>query len=251
MANNYQYTRWTCLTGVRPRRAAAVRPSAAVYGAGQVFSESREHEAPLNVYGYRNFCSTRRCAARFDQRARKWAFVTSTSTACANKYKGRMASVAFHHFNQYLQTGKVKLFEGYDGYPTAGQMRDFVSVEDVVKVNPHFLDHPESPASSIWAAAAPQPFERRRRRRRQRLPPTPRPSRPAWRTGGTRRAGIHRLPDALKGKYQSFTEANISARAAGCTADAERGGRGAVCAVVVGECGAVSRWRWPCSNQLT
>ena len=32
-----------------------------------------------------------------------------------------MASVAFHHFNQYLQTGKVKLFEGYDGYPTAAR----------------------------------------------------------------------------------------------------------------------------------
>ena len=53
-----------------------------------------------------------------------------------------MASVAFHHFNQYLQTGgRVNCFEGYDGYPNGGQMRDFVSVEDVVKVNLHFLDH--------------------------------------------------------------------------------------------------------------
>src|SRR3569833_4449511 len=54
-----------------------------------------------------------------------------------------MASVAYHFFNQFRAEGKVKLFEGCDGYADGGQLRDFVSVEDVVKVNLFFLDHPD------------------------------------------------------------------------------------------------------------
>ena len=48
------------------------------------------------------------------------------------QHKGRMASVAFHHFNQFRETGKVRLFGPYDGYAAGTQSRDFVSVEDVV-----------------------------------------------------------------------------------------------------------------------
>jgi ADP-L-glycero-D-manno-heptose 6-epimerase len=54
-----------------------------------------------------------------------------------------MASVAFHHFNQYRETGKVKLFEGSGGYGNGEQRRDFVFVDDVVNVNLEFLDHPQ------------------------------------------------------------------------------------------------------------
>ena len=46
-------------------------------------------------------------------------------------------------FNQYQATGKVRLFEGSGGYANGEQQRDFISVEDVVKVNLHFLDHPD------------------------------------------------------------------------------------------------------------
>ena len=59
------------------------------------------------------------------------------------QHKGRMASVAFHNFNQYRETGKVKLFGGWDGWGDGCQSRDFVSVEDVVKINLFFLDNPE------------------------------------------------------------------------------------------------------------
>lgn len=59
------------------------------------------------------------------------------------QHKGRMASVAFHHFNQFRETGKVRLFGPYDGYAAGTQSRDFVSAEDVVKVNLFFLGRPE------------------------------------------------------------------------------------------------------------
>ncbi len=54
-----------------------------------------------------------------------------------------MASVAFHHFHQFRSQGRVKLFDGCDGYGDGEQRRDFVFVGDVTRVNLHFLDHPE------------------------------------------------------------------------------------------------------------
>src|SRR6476661_2191761 len=49
------------------------------------------------------------------------------------------ASVSFHMFNQYMGTGRVRLFEGSGGYGPGEQIRDFVFVDDVVSVNLFFL----------------------------------------------------------------------------------------------------------------
>ncbi len=116
--------------------------SAAVYGGNSTFSEDPAHEAPLNVYGYSKVL--------FDQVVRR-RMQEATNTIVGFRYfnvygpneghKGRMASDAWHFFNQYRETGRVKLFEGWDGYGNGDQRRDFVSVEDVVKVNMHFLEH--------------------------------------------------------------------------------------------------------------
>jgi ADP-L-glycero-D-manno-heptose 6-epimerase len=144
MENNYRYSTtlldWCQEHGVPFIYAS----SASVYGAGRVFTESREHEAPLNVYGYSKFL--------FDQVVRKRLAGASAQIAGfryfnvygpREAHKGRMASVAFHFFNQYRATGKVKLFEGSGGYGPGEQVRDFVSVEDVVAVNLVFLDRKE------------------------------------------------------------------------------------------------------------
>jgi ADP-L-glycero-D-manno-heptose 6-epimerase len=56
-----------------------------------------------------------------------------------------MASVAFHFYHQFRSNARVKLFEGSGGYGAGEQRRDFVYVDDVVKVNLHFLDHPQRP----------------------------------------------------------------------------------------------------------
>ena len=54
-----------------------------------------------------------------------------------------MASVVFHFFHQFRSEGRVKLFEGSGGYAAGEQRRDFVSIEDVLKVHLEFLDHPD------------------------------------------------------------------------------------------------------------
>ena len=143
MENNYRYSAELldyCQAEEVPYIYAS---SAAVYGAGRVFREDPECERPLNVYGYSK--------SLFDNLVRRrWSDNTAQVVGLRyfnvygprEAHKGRMASVAYHFFNQYRADGRVKLFEGSGEYQAGDQRRDFVSVDDVVKVNLFFLDHP-------------------------------------------------------------------------------------------------------------
>jgi ADP-L-glycero-D-manno-heptose 6-epimerase len=126
-------------------------------------------------------------------------------------HKGRMASVAFHHFNQYRESGKVKLFEGRDGYENGGQLRDFVSVKDVAKVNLWFFDHPEVSGIFNLGTGRAQPFNDvatavvNAMREME--------GKGAMTTAEMVEAGIIEyvpFPEALIGKYQSFTQADMA-----------------------------------------
>jgi ADP-L-glycero-D-manno-heptose 6-epimerase len=144
MRNNYRYS-VTLLAHCQDNDIPLLyASSASVYGGGTVFREHRENEAPLNVYGYSKFL--------FDQYVRSVLPDRTTQIAGfryfnvygpREHHKGRMASVALHFFDEYRRDGRVKLFEGSGGFEAGEQRRDFVSVEDVVKVNLDFLDHPE------------------------------------------------------------------------------------------------------------
>jgi len=140
MDNNYRYSRvlldW-CQDEEIPYLYAS---SAAVYGAGPVFREERPCEAPLNVYGYSKFLFDQHVRRRLDARSAPVVGFRYFNVYGPNEaHKGRMASVAFHAFNQFLDAGKVKLFVGSAGYGDGAQRRDFVHVDDVVAVNMHFL----------------------------------------------------------------------------------------------------------------
>ena len=74
------------------------------------------------------------------------------------QHKGRMASVAFHQFNEWQATGRVKLFGEYGGYAAGEQRRDFVAVSDVVAVNLWFLEHPEASGIFNLGSGRAQPF---------------------------------------------------------------------------------------------
>lgn len=145
MENNYAYSRrlldW-CQDEEVPLLYAS---SAAVYGAGRAgFREERVCEAPLNIYGYSKFLFDAHVRRRLDGRSAQIAGFRYFNVYGPNEsHKGRMASVAFHGCNQFRAEGKVKLFEGTDGYANGGQLRDFVHVDDVVAVNLHFLEHRE------------------------------------------------------------------------------------------------------------
>lgn len=219
MENNYQYTLSLlnhCQNEAIPLLYAS---SAAVYGAGETFVEQREHEGPLNVYGYSKFLFDQVLRQRMKQglSAQVVGFRYFNVYGPREQHKERMASVAFHNFNQYREHGKVKLFGGWDGWGDGMQSRDFVSVEDVVKVNLYFLDHPEQSGIFNLGSGRAQPFNdvavstvnACRRHDGQ----------PALTLEQMLSQGILEyidFPDALKGKYQSFTQADIGKlRAAG------------------------------------
>ena len=221
MANNYDYSRRLldfCIVEEVPLLYAS---SAAVYGAGKVFRETRECEAPLNVYGYSKFL--------FDQLVRRrWNELTAQVVGLRyfnvygerEQHKGRMASVAFHFFNQYRAGGTVSLFEGSGGYGNGEQRRDFVSVEDVVAINLHFLNHPGHSGIFNAGTGRAQSFNDvavaavNTCRKAQ--------GEPALTLEQMQKQGIVRyvaFPADLRDKYQSYTEADVAAlRAAGYTA---------------------------------
>lgn len=191
--------------------------SAATYGASKEFREEPACEGPLNVYGYSKLL--------FDQRVRQLPPGAAQVVGLRyfnvygdrEQHKGRMASVAFHFFNQYRAEGHVRLFEGSGGYANGEQRRDFVSVEDVIKVNLFFLDHPGKSGVFNCGTGAAQSFN-------DVAVATVNGCRAA--AGDTalslsdmQQQGLIRyipFPGDLKGKYQSYTQADLTAlRAAG------------------------------------
>jgi ADP-L-glycero-D-manno-heptose 6-epimerase len=193
--------------------------SAATYGGSSSFREEPAFEHPLNVYGYSKLL--------FDNVVRRMLDGARTQVAGyryfnvygpREQHKGRMASVAFHHHRQFTETGKVELFGEYGGYGPGRQVRDFIAVGDVVAVNLWFLEHPEASGVFNLGTGRAQPFNdvaeatvnavRARR--------------------GEAALGIDELvargivayipfPEALVGKYQCRTEADLALlRSVGC-----------------------------------
>lgn len=220
MENNYRYSLELldyCQNEEIPFLYAS---SASVYGGGSVFHESRECEAPLNVYAYSKFLFDQVVRRRWHKRSAQVVGLRYFNVyGPREQHKGRMASVAWHLFNQYRDTGRVKLFEGCDGYAEGGQLRDFVSVEDVVRVNMHFLDNPHASGIFNLGTGQAQSFNDVAVATVNALRTAS--GEAALNLAELRRQGIIEyipFPEQLRGKYQSYTQADIGAlREAGYT----------------------------------
>ncbi|MFT5218986.1 MAG: ADP-L-glycero-D-manno-heptose 6-epimerase [Planctomycetota bacterium] len=202
MDNNYEYSKTLLHYCLQHGTQFLYASSASVYGGGSEFVEKREVERPLNVYAYSKFL--------FDQYLRR--LDTSACQVVGLRYfnvygpreqhKGEGSSVVFHFNNQLQETGVCRLFEGTDGYEDGGQLRDFVSVDDVVKVNLWLLQNKQISGIFNCGSGRAQSFKDvanaviayQKQGRIEYIP----------------------FPDKLKGVYQSFTQADMSSlRAAG------------------------------------
>ncbi len=186
--------------------------SAATYGALTGFREESSSEGPLNVYGYSKLL--------FDQRVRRLppggpqvvGLRYFNVYGDREQHKARMASVAYHFFNQYRAEGHVRLFEGSGGYGNGEQRRDFVSVEDVVAVNLFFLKNIDRSGIFNCGSGAAQSFN-------DVAVATVNACRaaagePVLSLADLQTKGIVRyipFPGDLKGKYQSYTQADLTA----------------------------------------
>jgi ADP-L-glycero-D-manno-heptose 6-epimerase len=213
MDNNYQYTLELfnyCQLEEIPFLYAS---SASVYGGGSTFIENREFESPLNVYAYSKFLFDQILRRRWQKRSAQVVALRYFNVyGPREQHKGRMASVAFHFFNQYRACGQVKLFEGCEGYGNGGQLRDFVSIEDVVKVNMYFLDNPDKSGIYNLGTGQAQSFNDVAVATINTLRAAE--GKPVLSLAELQKQGIISyipFPDALRGKYQSFTQADISA----------------------------------------
>lgn len=203
MQVNYDYTKallqWTTAKKIPFYYAS----SASVYGNGLVFKETRENEHPLNAYAFSKF--------QFDVHLRKRISGIQSPVVGLRyfnvygpreQHKGSMASVAWHMQQQLKVGDRVRLFEGCDGYGPGEQLRDFIHVDDVVAVNLWLLDHPEVSGIFNCGTGRAQTFND-----------------VAHAVISQHQRGqidYIAFPEHLKGRYQSYTQADMTAlRAAG------------------------------------
>ncbi len=172
--------------------------SASVYGAGRIFREERAFEHPRNPYAFSKFL--------FDQRVRR-LLPRARSQVAGLRYfnvygpreahKDAMSSVVYKFHRELVESGRVRLFEGSDGFAPGEQRRDFVWVGDVVATNLWFLEHPDR--SGIWnvGSGRSQTFNE--------------VGRAVIAYHGRGALEYVPFPPRLRDAYQSFTEADLGA----------------------------------------
>ena len=203
MRQNYECSKevlFACLDAEVPLFFAS---SASVYGGGEAgFREELACEDPLNVYAFSKY--------QFDRFVRR-VLPEATSQIVGLRYfnvygpqemhKGRMASVMYHFHNQIREDGEVRLFEGSEDF-----RRDFVHVDDVVALNMWFLENPE--VSGIFNAGTGES------RTFMDIATAMQANKELW--GRDFEVKMVPFPEALVGKYQAYTEADLhQLRAAG------------------------------------
>ena len=196
MENNFEYTKTLMHFALKKKIQLLYASSASTYGSGKHgFSEKPACEEALNVYAFSKLF--------FDNYVRRY-FDNAESQIVGLRYfnvygpqenhKGKMASMIFQMFNQWKAEGKVKLFEGIDGYGNGEQTRDFIYVKDVVKVNFFFWDHPEISGVFNCGTGHAHTFNTL--------------AKGVLKHFGSGELEYVPFPEVLKGKYQSYTQAD-------------------------------------------
>jgi ADP-L-glycero-D-manno-heptose 6-epimerase len=200
--NNYAYTKelagWALASGARFIYAS----SAATYGDGAQGMDDRSGDItrlrPLNMYGYSKHL--------FDLHAQREGWlerivgVKYFNVFGPNEdHKGDMRSLVNKAYRQILATGRVGLFKSHHpDYKDGEQMRDFLYVKDAVQMTLHFAEAATnvgglynlgSGEANTWLSLTRAIFAALERE-------------PA--------IDFIDMPEALRGKYQYYTRADIS-----------------------------------------
>jgi ADP-L-glycero-D-manno-heptose 6-epimerase len=207
MDNNVSFSNAVLHFAIERKIPLVYASSAATYGANINFRESPENEAPLNLYG--------RSKLIFDNYVR--SILPSIASTVAGlryfnvygpreTYKGRMASMIYQLYGQLRRDGRARLFEGSGGFAAGEQRRDFVSVADIIDVNLFFAGGPVRKGIFNVGTGQARTFNEVVKQLTRSL--------------GKGAVEYIPFPDGLREKYQSHTQADITAlRAAGYTHD--------------------------------
>jgi ADP-L-glycero-D-manno-heptose 6-epimerase len=212
--NNYEFTRdlaaWALGQKTRGKKTRFVyASSAATYGDGSAGMNdddaSLDKLRPLNMYGYSKHL--------FDLHAQRAGFLNQIAGlkyfnvfGPNEDHKGDMRSLVHKSFGQVQTEGVIRLFKSYrSDFRDGEQKRDFLYIKDAVAMTLHLAAIPKANglfnigggAARTWLDLARAVF-----------------------AALNRKPNIQfiEMPDAIRDKYQYFTEANLSRlRAAGYT----------------------------------
>ena len=169
--------------------------SAATYGTSASFEPVPENERPLNVYGYSKLA--------FDQHVRSLLPAIQSPVVGLRYFnvfgprehhKGRMMSVLHRLLRQLREAGVCRLFRGTDGFGDGEQQRDFIYVGDIVAINLHFSGGTMVKGILNAGTGRARSFNDIAKTLIAHL--------------GQGRIDYIPFPDDLRGKYQSFTQAD-------------------------------------------
>ena len=196
--NNFTFSKLILHFALSRKVPLVYASSAAVYGGASAFAPSRENERPLNLYGLSKLA--------FDNHVRIVA-AKSESTVAGLRYfnvygprefhKGKMASMVYQLYRQLKANGHAQLFKGTDGYADGEQRRDFVFVDDVVRVNLALAEAPVRNGMFNVGTGQARSFNDAARTIIAQL--------------GAGAIDYVPFPKSLAGRYQSFTQAELSA----------------------------------------
>ena len=199
MSVNYEYSKAMLHYCLEHRVPFFYASSASTYGAGvNGFTEGNRCEDALNPYAFSKLAFDRYVRQILpDARSPVVGLRYFNVYGPQEQHKGKMASIFYQLYNQILETGVAHLFEGYDGYEDGEQKRDFIYVKDVVKVNLWFWR--EKGPSGIYNCGTGKAHTYNEAAQAVIV------------AMGKGKIEYRPFPEVLKGKYQSFTEADPAA----------------------------------------
>jgi len=204
MENNFTFSRRILDFALEHKVPLVYASSASVYGASRSWRAIPPDERPLNLYALSKLAFDNHVRARLGEAESTVAGLRYFNVyGPRERHKGRMASMAYQLYRQLKENGRARLFEGTGGYRDGEQRRDFIFVRDVVSVNRFFASRPGA-VKGIFnvGTGASRSFND--------------VARVLIKSLGKGEIDYSPLPESLQGKYQSFTEAEVSAlRAAG------------------------------------
>lgn len=198
MKNNYEYSKELMNFAIKKNIQFIYASSASVYGNGKNgFKEETECEGPINMYAFSKFNFDNYVRRRIENCNNQIVGLRFYNVFGPNEcHKGKMASVMYHFYYQLKEKNEVRLFEGIDGIKDGEQKRDFVYVKDVVKVMLFFMNNKNKSGIFNCATGNAHTYNE--------------VANNLIKLNGSGNIKYIKFPQELAGKYQTYTQADLS-----------------------------------------
>ena len=199
--NNFEYTKVLWNYCAEKQISFIYASSAATYGDGTLgFRDTMDIDElrPLNGYGYSKQLFDQWVKHQAKDFPKQHVGLKFFNVYGPNEYfKGSMASMVFHGFNQIKSDGEIRLFKSCNpNYEDGGQLRDFVYVKDICRVIAWMLENPSISGLFNVGTGQAQSFRELAEASFHALGMEP-------------NIRYIDMPEKLRGKYQYYTQADI------------------------------------------